>query len=147
MNKVIVTVNPKTGLVFTEGKVSSKDGKMYGFIRVESTKLVKNGNFLKPLMVSALISMSKEDFDRAPISAGTDLGGRIRIIESTTQTPGSQPKLAGEGGVPCALGGKQIYRSTEWNTNGEADVLLPHDNSAAIKAANAAKKANASVNS
>lgn len=146
MNKVIVTVNSKTGLVFTKGK-QGKDGKMYGFIRVETTRLVKNGNFLKPTKISALVSMSEEDFNAAPIAAGTDLGGRIRIIESTVQELGAQPKLAGDSQVPCTLGGKQIYRKTEWDLSGEADVLVAHDNSEAIKAAIANAKANASVNS
>lgn len=145
MNKVIVTVNPKTGLVFTKGK-AGKDGKMYGFIRVETTRLVKNGNFLKPTKISALVSMSEEDFNAAPIAAGTDLGGRIRIIESTTQELGAQPKLAGDSQVPCTLGGKQIFRKTEWDLSGEADVLVAHDNSEAIKAAIAAKKVDSSVN-
>lgn len=145
-SQVIVSVNPKTGKVFTEGKLG-KDGKMYGYIRVETTRLVKNGNFLKPTKVSALVSMSKEDFDANPIAAGTGLGGRIRIIESTTQELGAQPKLAGDSQVPCTLRGKQIFRKTEWDLSGEPDVLVAHDNSEAIKAAIANAKANASVNS
>jgi len=63
------------------------------------------------------------------------------------QELGAQPKLAGDSQVPCTLGGKQIYRKTEWSLDDSADVLVAHDNSEAIKAAIAAAKANASVNS
>lgn len=154
MNKlaVIVTAN-LLGSAFTKGTVG-KDGKQYGFIRVESVKHISNGGFLKPVKISALIPMSEADYNAAPIAVGTNLSGRIRIEESLTQTPGSKPKMAGKTGVGCTVNGKQIYRATKWYSDVELaatpslqnDVLLSHDNTDSIKAAVAKITANAAVN-
>lgn len=143
MNSTVkVTANPLDNSVFQKGTVG-KDGKQYGYIRVESVKHVNNGGFLKPVAVSALVPMSEADFNRAPLTAGQDLGGKIRIIESLTQTPGAKAKLAGDSQIPCTIGGKQIYRKTEWTMDlSLQDVLLAHDNGEAIKAAIAKKSAN-----
>lgn len=142
MNATVKVTADKNGNVFTKGTVG-KDGKQYGYIRVESVKHVNNGGFLKPVVVSALVPMSEADFNKAPFAAGTELGGKIRIVESLTQAPGAKAKLAGDSQIPCTVGGKQIYRKTEWTMDLSAqDTLIAHDNSEAIKAAIAKKSAN-----
>ncbi len=126
---VIVTANPANGQVFTRNANLGKDGKQYGFIRVESSKMVSNGGFLVPKTVSALVPMLEKTFTDNPLSAGSSLPGKIIVLESLEQKPGYQPKLAGEGGTPCTLDGRQIYRTTKWTTEAsDEDVFIKHNN-------------------
>lgn len=127
--KVIVTANKNTGLVFTQNANPGKDGKIYGYVRVESSQRVENNGFLAVKTISALIPMSKESFDAAPLKAGEELGGQIIVLESLEQKPGYQPKLAGESGTPCLLDGRQIYRTTKWTTDMSAESqTIKHNN-------------------
>jgi len=132
MNKITITANPKTGNVFTpNAEVSKKDGKRYGFIRLEQTIVDMSSAVAKVKTRSALKSISEEDFNKAKgaLVAGMQLNGRIRVIESLEQKPGFSAKTAGKDGVACTLGGKQIYQSTEFDPSGElADELIAHDN-------------------
>lgn len=126
--KVVVTANPKNGQVFTKYEGLGKDGKQYGFIRVESSTLVNNGGFLATKVRSALIPMSEDNFNKSGIKAGFELGGRIIRLESLEQKPGYTAKLAGKDGVPCTKGGQPIYQTTMWVTADEQDELIAHDN-------------------
>jgi len=141
MKKVILTA--VAGAIFTQsfekdGKTPKldKNKKPFGFIRVENPSTidlqfayenggVKRGN-------SALIPMTVEAWEKVQshYREGMELPGNVRVVESLTQEHnGFQPKLAGEGGVPCTLGEKQIYRSTEFDATGKLeDVLIAHDN-------------------
>jgi len=127
-NQVIVSANPSTGLVFTANEKPGKDGKVYGFIVVKSTTRENNGGFLVNKTRTAIVPMSKAAFDAAPLMNGEALEGKIIVLESLEQKPGYQPKLAGEGGTPCTLGGRQIYRTTKWVTEDASDELIKHDN-------------------
>lgn len=145
-SNVIVTANPSNGQVFTANANAGKDGKIYGYIRVQSTVMVENGGFLVPKIISALVPMSKENFDKAPLAVGTELGGKIVRLESLEQKPGYSAKTAGKDGQACTLGGQQIYSTTRWTTDAAAtDVLIKHDNvivgsSATAKASDALNK-------
>lgn len=126
---VKVTANPSNGQVFTRNEKPGKDGTIYGYVRVESSKLIENGGFLVTKTVSALVPMSEENFNKSPLQDGQEIGGKIIIIESLEQKPGYQPKLAGANGVPCTLDGRQIYRATKWTMDANAeDVLIKHNN-------------------
>ncbi len=139
--KVIVTANPATGLVFNTNEVVGKDGKIYGYVRVESSRLMENNGFLVNKKISALVPMSIKTFESSPLVAGQELGGKIIVLESLEQKPGYQPKLAGENGTPCLLDGRQIYRATKWTTDPTAtDVLIKHNNQIAGSSVKSATK-------
>jgi len=126
---VIVTANPSNGQVFTRNSSLGKDGKQYGYIRVKTTKMVENGGWGVSKEISALVPMSEEHFNKSGLSAGAALEGKIIVLETLEQKPGYQPKLAGEGGTPCTLDGRQIYRATKWTTDPAAcDELIKHNN-------------------
>lgn len=142
---VKVTANPANGQVFTRNAAPGKDGKTYGYIRVESSKLIDNGVFLVSRVVSALVPMSEENFNKSPLSAGQEIGGKIIVLESLEQKPGYQPKLAGANGTPCTLDGRQIYRATKWTMDANAeDVLIKHNN--VIVGSNATAKKSDALN-
>ncbi len=141
--KKSVILTAVAGAIFTQsfakdGKTPKldKNNKPFGFIRVENPSTidlafayanggVKRGN-------SALILMTVEAWEKAKSAyrEGMELPGNVRVVESLIQAHnGFQPKLAGEGGVPCTKGGKQIFRSTEYDATGLLeDVLIAHDN-------------------
>lgn len=137
MNKVIVTANPQNGQVFTKSENLGKDGKQYGFIRVESTSLDMSGAVARVKTLSALKTISEDDYNKIAnhLKAGTELPGRIRVVETTdverAKKEGFKPKMAGSGenAQPCLLDGAQIYRKTEYDSTGSlADEIIRHNN-------------------
>ena len=150
-SKVIITANPTTGSVFTpNAEVSKKDGKQYGFIRLEQTIV----DLCNPLggvkKISALKSFSAEEFGKAKdfLLNGTKLDGNIVRLESTEKKQGYSPKMAGDTGVQCSINGMPIFQTTVYDQTGElADELIAHDNKEAIKAAQAAKVGAGALNS
>lgn len=140
--KKSVILTAIAGQIFTQSKNADgtpkkdKNGKEFGFIRVENPATidlayvhnnggVKRGN-------SALVSMTLEAWDKAKAyyKEGMELPGNVRVVESLVKAHnGFQPKLAGANGTPCTLGGKPIYRSTEFDATGTLeDVIIKHDN-------------------
>lgn len=76
--QVTVTANPESGKVFTpNAEVSAKDGKQYGYIRLESNEWDFNGGVARLAKRSALKSMLASDFAASPIPAGTKMEGQI----------------------------------------------------------------------
>lgn len=130
-NQVIVTANPKTGEVFTETGVSEKDGKVYGYIRLESKELDMSGPVAQVKVLSCLKSIAKDTFQIAGINAGDVFPGKIRIVESTTPNPNrtkQEPKRIGD--LVLTHMGAPIYRETEYCADATmADVRLAHDQS------------------
>lgn len=130
-NQVIVTANPTTGQVFTETGVSEKDGKVYGYIRLESKEVDLSGPVAQVKVLSCLKSIAKDTFLMSGISAGDVFPGKIRIVESTTPNPNrakQQPKRIGD--LILTHGGAPIYRETEYCVDATmADVRLAHDQS------------------
>ena len=150
MNKVTITA--LNGSVFTPNAKLGKDGKQYGFIRVESTSIDMSGAVARVKTLSALKSILQDDYNKAKsiLTEGTELPGKI-IVRETTEAglPGYQAKMAGSGdnAVPCLFQGAQIYRTTEFTSNVNAsDVLVAHDNSEAIKEAQKAAIKSESLN-
>ena len=133
MSQVKVTTNAE-GQIICGLKQSLKDGKNYGYIRVESkTSTMKNG-WVNEQKLSALIrgeqSMLESFVQANHMRAGSTLSGRIRVVESTTPSyEGHEPKRAGEDGPVLKVGGQPIYRNTEYveADNTEPNVLLQHD--------------------
>lgn len=135
MSKVTITKNPKTGAIFTANANLGKDGKQYGYIRVESTEVDMSGAFARVKTRSALKPISQEDFNKASgiLVEGHQIVGKIINIDSLTEAPGFSALM-----VPVSKGsaelrgvlsnGQQIYRKTEFTSNLEAaDSVLTYD--------------------
>ena len=97
MSQVKVTTNAE-GQIICGLKQSLKDGKNYGYIRVESeTTTMKNG-WVNKAKLSALIrgeqSMLESFVQANHMRAGSTLSGRIRVVESTTPSyEGHEPNV------------------------------------------------------
>ena len=141
MKKSVILTTTALGAIFTQSKNGDgspkldKNGKPFGYIRVENHSSIdlafahNNGGVKRGQ--SALVSMTVEAWEKSQkyYKEGMEIPGNVRIVESTTQDKGFQPKLAGANGTPCLLGGAQIYRKTEFDPTGKLeDVTLAHDN-------------------
>ena len=133
---VTITAN-KEGNVFTPNANPGKDGKIYGFFRVEEKIIDMTSAVARVKVRSALKSISQDDYNKAKdlLIAGTQLPGRVRIIETTDKELADkknyQAKMAGssENAQPCLLGGAQIFRGSEYDATGKLeDILVQHDN-------------------
>lgn len=133
---VTITAN-KNGQVFTPNANVGKDGKNYGYIRVEEKHVDMSSAVARVKIKSALKTISEDDYNKAKelLTAGTQLPGRVRIIETTdaelAKKRGFKTKMAGSevDAQPCLLGGAQIFRGTEYDASGnQEDILVQHDN-------------------
>lgn len=142
-NSVIVTANPANGQVFTSTGVSSKDGKEYGYIRLESTEVDFSGPVAQVKKRSALKSMTREAFDMSGLAAGLEIPGRIIVKESLTKNPfkaNQEPKRQGKEGGILLYNGQPIYRETEFTTDLNAqDVTIAHTAVAPVEVKSEAK--------
>lgn len=129
-NSVKVTANPANGQVFTSTGVSEKDGKEYGYIRLESKQLDMSGTVATVRTQSALKTISKEAFDASELVAGSEIPGKILIKESTTKNPfraNQEAKRQGKDGGVLLFNGLPIYRETEFTSDMSAEnVLIAH---------------------
>ena len=153
-NLVKVTVIPSTGLVFNSTGISPKDGKEYGYMRLEevieeglaSLSFTAKGYVQSAKANSALLTISKQVFDKAKIEEGQTMVGKIIIKESTTKNPfkaKQDAKRAGKDGPVCLFNGLPIYRETEFTTDLSAqNVLVAYTSTAPV-----AVKAEAILNS
>ncbi len=127
MSKVKITAN-KEGKVVVLKSEPSKNGKTYGYFRVEQPRFSAEGGFAKISRISALVTMSKEELDLLNPSAGQELEGKIIVLESFEKKPGFSEKKAGAEGNVLKSGGQTIYRGTAFTTKMDAkDVLIQHD--------------------
>ncbi len=151
-SKVTITANPQNGQVFTPNAELGKDGKRYGFIRLEQTILDFSGAVARSKKVSALKSMLEDDYNKAKdfLKQGTEMPGTIIAKETLDPSlKGYQAKMAGSGdkAIACLSGTKPIFRTTEYVTDVNAeDVLIQHTNVEEIKAANKAAIEAAALN-
>lgn len=135
-NQVTITAN-KEGQVFVSTGISAKDGKEYGYVRLESKWLDMSGPIAQVRSLSALKTFSREAFDMSELKAGDALDGKIVIKESTIKNPfraNQQPKIqpknpnvAGDVDKLLLFNGAPIYRETEFTTDMSAEnVLVKH---------------------
>lgn len=147
-NQVRVTANPTTGQVFTSTGESEKDGKEYGFYRVESVVVDRSGPLDRVIKLSAIKGTSREVFDAEPLVAGQMIDGQIVVTESTIKNPfreKQEPKRmvnqdSSLGGV-LLFNGLPIYRETTFTEDlSLKSTLLKHTS---VSAVNEGKKSNA----
>lgn len=137
--------------IFTKNEGLGKDGKQYGWYRVDQTILDQSSGVDRVITVSALRSITEEDFNKAKdfLTPGLELPGTIQRIESLVEEKGSTIKRAGseEGAPACTVNGMPIYQKTVYNPDANAqDVLVAHDNTEEIKAFQAELKKSVALN-
>lgn len=154
---VILTTNPLTGSVFTPNtnedgtpRVSEKDGKQYGFIRLEQTILDLSSPVIQTRVRSALKSIAEDTFNKTKdfLKEGMEFKGQILRIESLEEKQGFSAKKAGdaEDAPVCTIKGQPIYQSTVYTEDMElVDETITHDNTDEIKAYQAALKVSGSL--
>ena len=141
MSKVKVTAND-FGLVV----VASTNNPEYGYIRVEQTSTEFINGWVQPRTKSALIRGRVTDLQGLGYTKDQQLEGKIVIKESLTApnplNPEQDMKFAGTSGISCTLDDQPIYRTAYYTTNMEvADVLIAHNNTESIRAAQQVKRA------
>lgn len=130
----VITANPKTGLVFTpNANLSTKNGKQYGFIRVESIH-VGFSKFGRVAKRSALIPFEKANWDMAAhlYPAGAKLQGKIINTDNLECKEGYREFKVLEESIgelrAVTSGGRQVYRKTEFTEDLSAvDTKLVYD--------------------
>jgi hypothetical protein len=138
MNQNVIVCDDEHGNV-----VVLTQNPAYAYVRVEQIveELNENG-WLNDSVRSALIKGPTQKLVIRGFKKGMELSGRIAVKESLTPfdhlNPDKDIKIAGETGVECKIGNQPIYRRQYYDPSGtREDVLLKHDNTVEIQAANA----------
>jgi hypothetical protein len=147
MNKVTITANPETGNVFTPNENVGKDGKQYGYFRVESNQLDMSNGFASVRKRSALIAISAEDFQgvKGRLTANSTLDGQVIHMDSLTEEKGYRAlrvpsKENKDVLISVKSDGQQVYRKTIFDpTNTLVDTKLVYDKQEATVGTNAPK--------
>jgi len=146
MNKVIVTADKAGNVIST-----SQNNSEWGYIRVEQLRAtIDDQGFARKTVLSALIYGKVADLTDFGWKAGTELPGRIVVVESTTpfnpKAPEKDLKVAGSTGIVCMLGNEPIYRKNAYKSDASAtDSTIEHTNGEEIRAAYAATRSNSAV--
>jgi hypothetical protein len=117
----------------------STNNPEYGYIRVEQQAVqINEQGWLRNVKRSALIKGKVTDLLETGYKEGTELPGKIVVIESltpfNTENPDRDLKIAGLSGVICRIDDQPIYRQSFYTSNPNAyDQLLSHNNSTEIK--------------
>lgn len=129
----------------------SENNPEYGYIRVEQVATqISNDGWLRNVRRSSLIKGKVSDLTETGYREGTELPGKIVVVESLTpfnpNNPDRDLKVAGETGVICRIDDQPIYRQTFYTTNENAfDEMITHDNTDEIREVQAAQKAVSSL--
>lgn len=134
MSKVRVVAD-KNGNIIGQ----STNNPEYGYIRVQQqTVQINDQGWLRSVRRSALIKGKMEDLIAADYKEGSELPGKIIVVESLVPfnevNPSRDLKIAGSTGVICRIDDEPIYRQSFYTTNSNAvDQLMTHNNSEEIK--------------
>lgn len=140
-NKVTVKGDKNKNVI----TVSEKNPE-FGWLTVEQDVFqISDRGWLKSTTRTALIHGRVEDLKEAGYTAGTELPGKIVVIESLTpfsnQNPDVDLKIAGNTGVICRLDDQPIYRKAFFTTNQNmTDEFITHTNTDEIREVMEAQK-------
>lgn len=141
MSKVKVRKADENGNV-----ISISKNPEYGFITVEQDAIEFNHGWLRTVNRSALVHGRVEDLKMCKYTAGSEIPGKIVIIESLVpfdnENPDRDLKLAGSTGVICRVDDQPIYRRSFFTTNmNDTDQFIAHSNADEIREVQAAQRA------
>jgi hypothetical protein len=131
--------------------VRQSKNPLFGFIRLEQSVQHNAPNgWMKIRRTSTLMLGSIKDLMFLGLKEGETLPGKIVTMESVKPFSDSNPdrdlKVAGDSGIVCSINGQPIYRRTLYFASDDAqNVLVAHDNSDAIKEANAGSNSSATA--
>tara|TARA_R110000823_G_scaffold65221_6_gene153134 strand:+ start:1759 stop:2334 length:576 start_codon:yes stop_codon:yes gene_type:complete len=120
----------------------SNSNPEFGHVRLVQTRVTfGNSGWVKKSNISTLLHGKLEDLQEMGLESMEFLPGKIVIkeqLEAFSANDGNRDyKMAGDTGIICCVDGQPIYRKTFFVADATAqDVLVAHDNSAAIKEAN-----------
>lgn len=131
-------MNGKNKVVVSIGPTQSPNNPEWGYVQLAQDKSSIEGNFLRKRRATCIINGPLEDL-KAQFTAGMELEGQIVATDSMEPVNPDNleqgVKMAGDSGIACTLGGKPIYRSTEYTTDLSAvDTKIDHDNGDTISA-------------
>ena len=138
MNSKVNIIADDKGNVVRQSNTNAE----FGHVRLVQTRVTfGNSGWVKKSNISTLLHGKLEDLQEMGLESMEFLPGKIIIkeqLEAFSANNGDRDyKIAGETGIICALDGQPIYRKTFFVADATAqDVLVAHDNSAAIKEAN-----------
>lgn len=124
----------------------------FGYLRLEQRTIqIDEKGWLKSVKRSTLLHGKMEDLLDAGYKQGTELPGKIIVVESLSplneKNPDKDLKIAGSTNVICRIDDQPIYRQTYYSNNPEAyDILISHNNSEEIKEVMAAQREIANIN-
>jgi hypothetical protein len=134
MSKVRVVADKKGNIIG-----QSTNNPEYGYIRVQQQTIqINDQGWLKSVRRSALIKGKMEDLISADYKEGSEIPGKIIVVESLVPfnelNPDRDLKIAGDTGIICRIDDEPIYRQTFYTANINAfDELVTHNNSDEIK--------------
>lgn len=129
----------------------SPNNPEYGWIRVEQTATqINDRGWLRNAKRSAFIKGKVEDLKASNYKEGTEINGKIVVIESLIPFDSNNPerdlKIAGDTGVICRIDDQPIYRQSFFTTNLNAyDELITHTNTDEIREVQNALKSMSSL--
>ena len=132
----------KAGNIIT----SSENNPEFGWIFVEQTANEFSNGWLRTVKRSARIMGNVDSFKNSGFKKGTDIPGKIIVIESLTpftiENPDRDLKIAGQTGVICRFDDQPIYRQAIFTTDLNAfDQFVSHNNIEEIKQVQEAQRA------
>jgi hypothetical protein len=134
MSKVRVVADKKGNIIG-----QSTNNPEYGYIRVQQQTIqINDQGWLKSVRRSSLIKGKMEDLISADYKEGSEIPGKIIVVESLVPfnelNPDRDLKIAGDTGIICRIDDEPIYRQTFYTANINAfDELVTHNNSDEIK--------------
>ena len=117
----------------------SPNNPEFGWLTVEQEVFqINERGWLKPTTRTALIHGTVKDLQRVGYTKGSEITGRIVILESLTpfnkENPDGDLKIAGNTGVICRVDDEPIYRKAFFTTNQNLnDEFISHTNTEEIK--------------
>lgn len=129
----------------------SENNPEYGYVRVEQEAVqINDQGWLRNVKRSTLIKGKVEDLIAVGYKQGTEIPGKIIVVESLTpfnpENPDKDLKIAGETGVICRVDDQPVYRQTFYTSNLNAsDELITHNNSEEIKEVQSAQRSLSSL--
>ena len=146
MSKVTVVADKNGNVIGV-----SENNPEYGYVRVEQTAVqINDQGWLRNVKRSTLIKGKMEDLMAVGYKNGTEIPGKIVVVESLTPfnpvNPDKDLKIAGDTGVICRMDDQPIYRQTFYTSNLNAvDEFIMHNNSDEIKEVQAAQRSLSSL--
>lgn len=141
MNGNVKVVGDENGNII----VQSKNNPEYGYIKLEQEAPTFRQEWLSFNRRFAIIKGKITDLQKLNYENGTEIPGKIVIIESLrpfNEESDRDFKIAGNTGVICRVDDEPIYRKTFYTTNlNDQDILIQHTNSDEIKSVLNAQKA------